>query len=564
MEEENIKEIQKINSIHSESHCKTNELQKEFFFNDLDEKFKQALKNEPQNIDQSKQPSCKIDIPESITIKSTEANITGENKEHLEECEDLISSKVCQMASKVVNPKNPKIFKIKKYLKYNKFLEEICSEEELSENEKKIYTEPQCKKISPFSKVNFSKLNSEEKDNRLKNLARLVKRLRRKVRSLENKVKFNSTKILNRHIWNKVGISTKNKNEQQEFNFDFDKIVNCLKKTRNSNDIEYDDQKHLIENIISFISEDKLKVDSFLYKKLCSIVRLLIPKDRIKFISKSDSKITVSFPETEVYITNTEFLKLAKFKENEDIMRAALGVYDTINEKVIKITKEEPRKDENKKFFGAYHNSNSNCFDIFGNNYETVLNNYEKNYDKNDSPYANYNLTQSRNKNSNFLNSNIRENEITSMNMNSQSFRNFLNNLSDPITNSQNVNNFNYVNNKVPNDSSFQMNPNNVNNNLNFLNLTNDPLNQLRTWLYNQTYNSQNLQQMLLQNYSNIAQNNSNNFENKLTSSLDKNVNQLFDLGNMNPNNLKNIPDCNLNANSMKIQNSCEKNFILK
>jgi hypothetical protein len=62
--------------------------------------------------------------------------------------------------------------------------------------------------------------------------------------------------------------------------------MKCLKKIRNSNDFEYDDQKHLIENIISYISEDKLKVDSFVYKKLCSIIRLLIPIDQIKFISK--------------------------------------------------------------------------------------------------------------------------------------------------------------------------------------------------------------------------------------------------------------------------------------
>jgi hypothetical protein len=235
-----------------------------------------------------------------------------------------------------------KIFRIKKYVKYNKFLSEICSDEELSENHKTELKEPKAKKISPFSKVNFSKLKAEEKDERLKNLAKLVKRLRRKVRNLENKVRFNPTKLLNKHIWNKLGINTKNKYLQPEFQFDFDKICKALKKLRNYEEYEFDDQKHLIENIINVVADEKIKIGSLAYKKICSILRPLIPKDKIKYISKKDSKITISFPETEIYISNKEYSKIARFKDNEEILRAVLGTYDE-NEKTIKVTSEPPQ-----------------------------------------------------------------------------------------------------------------------------------------------------------------------------------------------------------------------------
>lgn len=239
-----------------------------------------------------------------------------------------------------------KIFRIKKYVKYNKFLSEICSDEELSDNHKTELKEPKAKKISPFSKVNFSKLKAEEKDERLKNLAKLVKRLRRKVRNLENKVRFNPTKLLNKHIWNKLGINTKNKYLQPEFQFDFEKICKALKKVRNYEEYEFDDQKHLIENIINLVADENMKIGSLAYKKICSILRPLIPKEKIKYISKKDSKITISFPETEVYISNKEYSKIARFKDNEEILRAVLGTYDE-NEKTIKVTSEPPQQINN-------------------------------------------------------------------------------------------------------------------------------------------------------------------------------------------------------------------------
>jgi hypothetical protein len=296
---------------------------------------------------------------ESITKKLAEVqNHTGttlnETRNNFQE-ENLTSNSL----------KGKKIFRIKKYVKYNKFLSEICSDEELSESDKKELKEPKAKKISPFSKVNFSKLKAEEKDERLKNLAKLVKRLRRKVRNLENKVRFNPTKLLNKHIWNKLGINSKNKYLQPEFQFDFDKICKALRKVRNFDEFEFDDQKHLIENIINLVADDKLKIGSITYKKVCSILRPLIAKEKIKYISKKDSKITISFPETEVYISNKEYSKIARFKDNEEILRAVLGTYDE-NEKTIKVISEPPQET---------NNNLSNNLPTISNNINNNLNN---------------------------------------------------------------------------------------------------------------------------------------------------------------------------------------------
>jgi len=241
-----------------------------------------------------------------------------------------------------------KLFRIKKYTKYNKFLNEICTESDVSDEEKNKHKDLKGKKISPFSKVNFSKLKVEEKDERLKNLAKLVKRLRRKVRNLENKVRFNASKLLNKYVWTKLGINTKNKYVPPEFSFDFDKICRALKRVRNHEDYEYADQKHLIENLINMIAEDKLKLDSLGYRRICSQIRMLLTKDQIKYISKNNSKVTVTFPETEVYITKTEYNKLKKYKDKEEILRAILGVYDQ-EEKTIKISIHDTKEGENKE-----------------------------------------------------------------------------------------------------------------------------------------------------------------------------------------------------------------------
>ena len=294
----------------------------------IDEKLKQALIDNP--VPKFTFKTTKIE--EAPTQTHTIESVTGESV-----ALPIVNQNKVEEPQKI---NGKKIFRIKKFVKYNKIISDLCSEED-SESEKHPANEVKKKKISPFSKVNFSKLKDEEKDDRLKNLAKLVKRLRRRVRNLEHKVKANPTKLLNKYLWNKLGINTKNKYLKPEFEFDFERIVKALKKIRNYDDFEFNDQKHIIENMINFIADDTLKLDSLAFKKICSLIRILLPAEKVRYISKKQSKVTISFPETEVAITNKEYLSLAKFKDNEDVLRAALGI-ENPKERTIKIVKEEP------------------------------------------------------------------------------------------------------------------------------------------------------------------------------------------------------------------------------
>lgn len=577
---ESNNEFQKLNSNLS-AKCNTTDINicKENFILKLDEKFKLAIEKEPKIKSLCENNNLSYDTAGAATKRCTEANITTESqveekKFTSQDQGELLILLHNDQAKEIKgkSSKKEKIFKIKKYVKYNKFLQEICSDEELSENEKKVYTEPLSKKISPFSKVNFSKLSPEEKDDRLKNLAKLVKRLRRKVRTLENKVRFNATKLLNKHICNKLGINTKNKYVLPEFHFDFEKVVKSLRKIRNFEEFEYDDQKHLIENIINLISEENLKIESLQYKKLCSIIRMLLPKEKIKYISKKDSKITVAFPETEVFITNKEYLKLAKYKDNEDIMRTALGVYDQTKEKVIKITTEEPCKYVNESIKYLYNSSNFNNNQTYSNN--TSNQNDDKNFSHN---LPNYLFN---NPNSLIINNNMNNMLGTmpsSFNLNTNS-RNEVpiptRNINIPMNNSSAFQDFNPVmaNALLQQKSMNTVDMNqfsNMNNlyNYNFMNYGNDPSNQLKLWLMNKNNNS-NLQQLLFNCYPNIYNNAANLTENNQSGNMlnhqMRNDNQSVGMGFMYPNMLNPFSNTNSNANGNQNQNTSEKNFILK
>jgi len=246
------------------------------------------------------------------------------------------------------NKKSKHIFKIKKFHKYDEILDEICSEEDHSEDEKK---DPVRKRVSAFSKVNFTKLKNEEKDERLQNLSKLVKRLRRKVKNLENKFKNNTNKLLTKFISHSLGISKKKKFSQEENNFtnndlnnstnnisnsnssnncsleiDVDKICKALNNLRNYENFEYEDEKHIIENMINLIAEDKLPLDSINFRKICTQLRLFTSQEKINYISKKGQKITFSFPERDLNITAKEYEYYSNFKDREDVIRMILGI----------------------------------------------------------------------------------------------------------------------------------------------------------------------------------------------------------------------------------------------
>ena len=155
------------------------------------------------------------------------------------------------------------------------------------------------KRVSAYSKVNFSKLKEQEKDERLKNLAKLVKRLRRKVRNLEQKFKTNANKIFGNYLHHSLGVkkyqmATSNQNAALELTLE--NISKALKNVRAYDGFEYEDQKNVVENLINLLAEEKISLDSINSGKICSQIRLFLNKEKIKYISKKGQKIVFSFP----------------------------------------------------------------------------------------------------------------------------------------------------------------------------------------------------------------------------------------------------------------------------
>ena len=205
--------------------------------------------------------------------------------------------------------KTKNISRIKKFHKYDEILEEICSEENHSDGEKIEKKDSKRRRVSAFSKVNFTKLKNEEKDERLQNLSKLVKRLRRKVKNLENKFKNNTNKLLTKFISHSLGFSKRKKPTSNNSNLtmtdlnkstainnsnlngvnnsleiDVDKICMALNNLRNYDNFEYEDEKHIIENLINLIAENKLPLDSINFRKICTQLRLLTPNEKINYL----------------------------------------------------------------------------------------------------------------------------------------------------------------------------------------------------------------------------------------------------------------------------------------
>lgn len=247
--------------------------------------------------------------------------------------------------------KTKNIFRIKKFHKYDEILEEICSEENHSDGEKIEKKDSKRRRVSAFSKVNFTKLKNEEKDERLQNLSKLVKRLRRKVKNLENKFKNNTNKLLTKFISHSLGFSKRKKPTSNNSNLtmtdlnkstainnsnlngvnnsleiDVDKICMALNNLRNYDNFEYEDEKHIIENLINLIAENKLPLDSINFRKICTQLRLLTPNEKINYLNKKGQKITFSFPERDINITAKEYDYYSNFKDREDVIRMILGI----------------------------------------------------------------------------------------------------------------------------------------------------------------------------------------------------------------------------------------------
>ena len=278
--------------------------------------------------------------------------------------------------------------------KVNKNSKSFSEDESELENNLELNESGNSEKIrvSPISKVNFSKLKETEKDERLKNLAKLVKRLRRKSRNLEQRFKANANKILNKYISNSVGLK-KSKPNNNPFNLNIENICKSLKILRQYEKFEYDDQMHVLENFINLIAEEKLNLDSIHFRKICTQIRIFLSKESSNYIAKKGQKITFSFPEKDVNITTKEYELYSKYKDKEDVIRTVLGINEEPNQNIyperINFEAKKGNCNENQEIYNRNISSISrNVINYnFSNNlhYQEQIKNFSvKNYNIND------------------------------------------------------------------------------------------------------------------------------------------------------------------------------------
>jgi len=222
-----------------------------------------------------------------------------------------------------------KLFKVKKYVEYDEILKEIYSEneenyEDISKTKNKLLNR---KRFTLRKKdENFSKLSQKEKVEKLSQLSKLVKRYRRKYTCLQSKIKNNISKIFQKYLFEKLKINYKNKYLNHNLNLDLFQVVKSFRKLNSAKNLDYSDQKHVLETLVNVIADNKIPFDSINFKKLCTQVRLLLPKEKIKYINKKGSQITIQFPEREVKVTKTEYNAYHDYINNNEILRKIFGI----------------------------------------------------------------------------------------------------------------------------------------------------------------------------------------------------------------------------------------------
>jgi hypothetical protein len=114
--------------------------------------------------------------------------------------------------------------------------------------------------------------------------------------------------------------------EKSFIDLNLDKMCKSIKMLRDCKNFEYEDEKFAIENFINLIADEKLNIKSLNYKKICSQIRLFLETDKIKFIPEKGEKLSITLKEKDVNITKMEYQHYRKFKDNEEIIRAILGI----------------------------------------------------------------------------------------------------------------------------------------------------------------------------------------------------------------------------------------------
>lgn len=219
---------------------------------------------------------------------------------------------------------------MKRYVEYDEILKEIYSEndeeshEDISKTKNKLLNR---KRVSIRRKEeNFSKLSQKEKVEKMTKLSKLVKRYRRKHQCLQTKIKNNIGKIFYKHLCEKLKINYKNKYLNHNLNLDLFQVIKALSKVHSYDGFEYVDQKYAIETLINLLAEGKLPLDSINFKKICTQLRLMLPKESIKYLNKKGSQITIQFPEREIKISKKEYEKYHNYINNNDVLRKIFGI----------------------------------------------------------------------------------------------------------------------------------------------------------------------------------------------------------------------------------------------
>uniref|UniRef100_A0A7S3J5E7 Uncharacterized protein n=1 Tax=Euplotes harpa TaxID=151035 RepID=A0A7S3J5E7_9SPIT len=161
-------------------------------------------------------------------------------------------------------------------------------------------------RTSASSRVNFSKLTAEEKERRCHNMSKEVKQLRRKIRNMEERLARSSNCP-----------EFRSGDTGQEYSSNESLIQRAKEKIKNFRGYELSDQKDLLENLCTAISQERLRTDSLAYYMICTIVRGYLTSDEQSKYENSNEhndddnaegeldnkEILVSFPEKEIRIS---------------------------------------------------------------------------------------------------------------------------------------------------------------------------------------------------------------------------------------------------------------------
>jgi len=207
-------------------------------------------------------------------------------------------------------------------------MEDLCSDEEIENDVKKT-------KIRRGSRLRFinykngNKLNEEEKLSKLKILSKIVRRYRRKLKNIKKKFKSNVEKNFQKHLSSKLNCRKKDKSD---INLPLVNLITTLKKFKNLKSSEFSNENNIIEQFVELIAENKINFNSINFKKICSQIRLFLPKDKIKHISRVHPKIFINLPEKDIYITKKELAYYKKAGEDQDIFRTIFGIKQQCSE----------------------------------------------------------------------------------------------------------------------------------------------------------------------------------------------------------------------------------------